>query len=46
MNLCTNLSVGENVMLGHEKRGPFGIDWKKTHEAAEEVFGTDGPRIH
>lgn len=34
VNLCTNLSIGENVMLGHEVRGPMGINWKKTHEAA------------
>jgi len=36
VNLCTNLSVGENVMLGHEVRGPFGIDWAKTHRAAAD----------
>ena len=35
VNLCTNLSVGENVMLGHEKRGPFGIDWKREQKAVE-----------
>ncbi|WP_084039495.1 sugar ABC transporter ATP-binding protein [Demequina sp. NBRC 110053] len=34
VNLCTNLSVGENVMLGHEPSGTFGIDWKGVHEAA------------
>lgn len=34
VNLCENLSVGENVMLGHEIRGTFGINWRKTHEAA------------
>ncbi len=34
VNLCANLSVGENVMLGHEIRGRFGIDWKATHSAA------------
>jgi simple sugar transport system ATP-binding protein len=42
VNLCTNLSIGENVMLGHEIRGTFGINWKKTHEAARthlERFG-------
>jgi simple sugar transport system ATP-binding protein len=38
VNLCDNLTVGENVMLGHEVRGPFGIDWKKTHQAAHEVL--------
>ena len=36
VNLCTNLSVGENVMLGHEKRGPFGIDWKREKKAVED----------
>ena len=28
VNLCANLSVGENVMLGHEPRRGGGIDWK------------------
>ena len=26
VNLCTNLTIGENVMLGHEVRGPLGIN--------------------
>ncbi len=34
VNLCGNLSVAENVMLGHEPRGPFGIDWKATQSEA------------
>ncbi len=34
VNLCDNLTVGENVMLGHEIRGPLGVNWRKTHEAA------------
>jgi simple sugar transport system ATP-binding protein len=34
VNLCTNLSVGENVMLGHEPRGATGIDWKRLHNEA------------
>ena len=34
VNLCTNLSVGENVMLGHEIRNRRGIDWKATHREA------------
>ncbi|HWU46941.1 MAG TPA: sugar ABC transporter ATP-binding protein [Humibacter sp.] len=38
VNLCTNLSVGENVMLGHEIRGRFGIDWRATHAAAAEAL--------
>ncbi|MGJ0202594.1 sugar ABC transporter ATP-binding protein [Leucobacter sp. gxy201] len=36
VNLVTNLSIGENVMLGHEVRGPFGINWKATHAAARQ----------
>ena len=36
VNLLPNLSVGENVMLGHEVRGPFGINWRATHDAAAE----------
>ncbi len=34
VNLCTNLTIGENVMLGHEVRGPLGINWTATHKAA------------
>ena len=44
VNLCTNLSVGENIMLGHEvRRGGF-IDWRATHrEAARhlQALGVD-----
>ncbi|KAF2413529.1 sugar ABC transporter ATP-binding protein [Microbacterium sp. B35-04] len=40
VNLCSNLSVGENVMLGHEPRGRAGIDWKAVHRlAAEHLAG-------
>ncbi len=38
VNLCANLSIGENVMLGHEARGFAGIDWRKTHAAARDVL--------
>jgi galactofuranose transport system ATP-binding protein len=34
VNLCTNLSVGENVMLGHEVRRGGAIDWRATHREA------------
>ena len=34
INLCTNLSVGENVMLGHEPRKGGRIDWKAVHRMA------------
>ena len=38
VNLCPNLSVGENVMLGHEPRGRRGISWKAIHaEAARHL---------
>lgn len=39
VNLCTNLSVGENVMLGHEPRGATGIDWKAVHQEAARYLG-------
>jgi len=45
VNLCSNLSVGENVMLGHEiRRGGF-IDWRATHAAAAEHLRTLGVDI-
>lgn len=42
VNLCTNLTVGENVMLGHESQGRFGIDWKRTYERASEALARLG----
>ncbi|MCB0257898.1 MAG: sugar ABC transporter ATP-binding protein, partial [Anaerolineae bacterium] len=36
VNLCPNLSVGENVMLGHEPRGRGRIDWQALHRTADE----------
>ncbi|HYF74621.1 MAG TPA: sugar ABC transporter ATP-binding protein [Nocardioides sp.] len=45
VNLCPNLSVGENVMLGHEVRGRFGIDWAATHDAATERLDALGIHI-
>ncbi|MDR2253262.1 MAG: sugar ABC transporter ATP-binding protein [Bifidobacteriaceae bacterium] len=38
VNLCTNLSIGENVMLGQEIRGGLGINWRKTHAAASQAL--------
>lgn len=38
VNLCGNLTIGENVMLGHETRGPFGVDWKATHKEAQRAL--------
>lgn len=34
ISLCSNLSVGENVMLGHEPRKGGRIDWKTLHRIA------------
>ncbi|MGN7949722.1 sugar ABC transporter ATP-binding protein [Microbacterium sp. 22215] len=42
VNLAPNLSIGENVMLGHERRGVFGINWTATHRAATEALGRLG----
>lgn len=42
VNLCTNLSVGENVMLGHEVHGITGIDWKATFAEAERHLSSLG----
>ncbi len=42
VNLCTNLSIGENVMLGHEVRGLLGVNWKATHAAASRVLAGMG----
>jgi simple sugar transport system ATP-binding protein len=36
VNLCSNLTVGENVMLGHERRIAGCVDWPATHAAAAE----------
>ncbi|WP_380164628.1 sugar ABC transporter ATP-binding protein [Jannaschia sp. R86511] len=36
VNLCENLSVAENIMLGHEaRRGPF-VDWRTTRARSRE----------
>ena len=42
VNLCTNLSIGENVMLGNEVRGPLGVNWRATHRAAHDVLAKLG----
>lgn len=42
VNLVTNLSIGENVMLGHEVRGIFGVNWRATHRAATEALARLG----
>ncbi len=42
VNLCPNLTIGENVMLGREVRGRLGIHWKATHRAAAEALARLG----
>lgn len=44
INLCTNISVAENIMLGHEPRRFGAIDWKKMNaqgRIALARFGLD-----
>ena len=42
VNLCTNLTIGENVMLGHEVRGVTGINWRKTYARARDALARLG----
>jgi monosaccharide-transporting ATPase len=42
VNLCPNLSVGENVMLGHEPRAGRWISWKALHTEAARHLGNLG----
>jgi len=46
VNLCTNISVAENVMLGHEPKGVLGnISWKKMNEQAAQSLSKLGVAI-
>jgi len=45
VNLLGNLSVGENVMLGHEPRNARGIDWKSAHREAAKHLESLGLRL-
>jgi galactofuranose transport system ATP-binding protein len=38
VNLCTNISVAENIMLGREPRRFGGINWKKLNARAGEAI--------
>ncbi|MFT3890917.1 MAG: sugar ABC transporter ATP-binding protein [Anaerolineales bacterium] len=39
INLCTNISIAENIMLGHEPHLFFGgIDWKKMNSLAKQAM--------
>ncbi len=37
VNLVPNLSVMENILLGREPKGPFGIKWRGVKERAEKA---------
>lgn len=45
VNLCTNLSVGERD-AGPRKARPLRHRLEEDPRGRQEVFGTDGPRIH
>src|SRR4051812_10742095 len=38
INLCTNITVAENIMLGHEPRRFGSIHWKKMNELASQAI--------
>lgn len=38
INLCTNISVAENIMLGHEPRRFGSIDWKRMNVLADQAI--------
>ncbi len=38
VNLCTNISVAENIMLGHEPHRFFGMDWQKMNAFAKQAL--------
>ena len=38
INLCTNISVAENIMLGHEPRRFGSIDWKGMNALAKQAL--------
>ncbi|MBV9788544.1 MAG: sugar ABC transporter ATP-binding protein, partial [Chloroflexi bacterium] len=42
INLCTNISVAENILLGHEPRRFGGIDWKKMNARARAALARFG----
>jgi monosaccharide-transporting ATPase len=42
VNLCTNISVAENIMLGHEQHRFGSIDWKKVNSTAKQALN----RLH
>ena len=46
VNLCTNISIAENIMLGHEPHNRFGsLDWRKMNELARKAVDRLGVDI-
>ncbi|MCE5286153.1 MAG: sugar ABC transporter ATP-binding protein [Pelosinus sp.] len=45
VNLCTNLSVAENIFIGREPMKPGRIDWNTMEKRAEELLGRLNIRI-
>ncbi|MBS1705281.1 MAG: sugar ABC transporter ATP-binding protein [Armatimonadetes bacterium] len=45
VNLVPNLTVMENLLLGREPRGPFGIRWKEMRERAESAIARLGLKL-
>ena len=37
VNLCTNISVSENIMLGHEPHRLGSVDWRKMNDLARQA---------
>ncbi len=43
VNLCTNISVAENIMLGHEPKAWYGgLHWGKMNQMARQALGRLG----
>ena len=43
VNLCTNISVAENIFAGHEPKNKFGmVNWKLMNQKAKEVLAQVG----
>lgn len=45
INLCTNISVAENILLGHEPHRFGAIDWRKMNELARQAIQRLGIEI-
>jgi galactofuranose transport system ATP-binding protein len=42
VNLCPNLSVAENIFVGHQPKKYLSIDWKKMNDRAGEILNGVG----